>query len=644
MRIDAIEFRNIKSFDGIHRVDFSPDTRMFAFSGKNGAGKSTLLRLPWLVQKAHFISTEPSIQVRPEFNGEVMRYLTAPDSFVTLHLDLDGAKNSITLARSGETYSIVHSDKAKLVQFWNIEAPNNLILYIDASKGFSEETLGFDDLTIAQNDKRLILQQAIYSPAQLFSGIYQQLVKDHIHDRLLPSKPARLLYYHVASKIFTNLIPGVELKNFSGNHRPGEFVLLGKAGKKARASYDVREFSSGEKALLSTLAFLCISKSVMSLIIDEPENHFHESLLLEFMSVLHRLTEKGGIHSWMAANEGVGKKIKLDWVEGEYKDHNLSQVVVSTHSKSLIYKYFSIGRNFSVADKLSEMLYESAESKLRELGLSTIYSKVLLVEGDGDNAALEALFKGRNVRIQPLTGSGPVIETFRRLAEIRQYFTEARFVFLVDSDNKPASFFSDLEALNKNFYKESFVPLQVHEFENLYLDESLFHHVISGYLGLKGDTASTPPANSIRDELIKFAKSSLPQVYKKELSLAFQRLVERHFAAKIWGNKAFNWASPGDVAASLSASVPATAGTDLSSDLASEASSMFAKYSAIMDQELLDRCDGKQVLGKATAYFAGLSGVSPKTFREAIYHAGASTPGSRVFLVAADLLKRLDSN
>jgi hypothetical protein len=642
MRIEALELNNIKSFDGVHRVDFDKETQMFAFSGRNGAGKSTALRLPWLIQKAHFISTESQGATRPEFHGEVMKYLTSPDSYARLELDLDGSKNFIRLFRDGASYGIEHGDKPVLSKYWNISSPNNLILYIDASKGFSEETLRFDDLTIAQNDKRLILQQAIYNPAQLFSGIYQQLVKDYIHDRLLPSKPDRLLYYHVASKLFTKLIPDVELKNFSGNHRPGEFVLLGKAGRKTRATYDVREFSSGEKALLSTLTFLCISKSVMALIIDEPENHFHESLLLEFMSVLHRLTEKGGIHTWIAKHAQVGKRIKLDWVEGEYKDHNLSQVIISTHSKSLIYKFFSIGKNFSVMDKISEMNYEGAEAKLRQLGLSTIYSKVLLVEGDSDNAALEILLKGRNVKIKPLNGSGPVIETFRRLADIKQFFTEARFVFLVDSDNKPAAFFTSLKSSNVKFYEESFVQLSVHEFENLFLDENLFHEVLLAYLKMKGQENSTPSLEEIRNKLIEFARSSLPQVYRKELSLSFQMVIERHFATKVWGNKSFNWSTTADVTLALQTHLTPQAATALNTDLLSEANSLFAKYGAMTDQVLLDRCDGKQVLAKASTYFALVAGVTHKSFREAVYHAGARSTESRAALTAADLLSRLD--
>ncbi|XQW88218.1 hypothetical protein ACOYXV_17930 [Aeromonas veronii] len=144
--------------------------------------------------------------------------------------------------------------------------------------------------------------------------------------------------------MFTSLIPNVEIKNFSGNHKPGEFVLLGKANTdKRKPLYDVREFSSGEKALLSTLSFLCISNSVSSIFIDEPENHFHEGLLLEFIALLYKLCDENGIISWFDSQ--LDSSIKREWLEKDYKNYKINQVVLSTHSKTLIYKIFSMGVN-----------------------------------------------------------------------------------------------------------------------------------------------------------------------------------------------------------------------------------------------------------------------------------------------------------
>ena len=91
---------------------------------------------------------------------------------------------------------------------------------MDASKGFSEVTLSYADLNIARNNRAHVAMQAILRPEDLFSGIYQQLVRDYVHSRLVPSKPDRLLYLQVAKAMFAKLLPGVQVSNFSGKHHP----------------------------------------------------------------------------------------------------------------------------------------------------------------------------------------------------------------------------------------------------------------------------------------------------------------------------------------------------------------------------------------------------------------------------------------
>lgn len=644
MKIKELELKNIKAFSGTVLVDFPEGETVFAFSGINGAGKSTLLKVMWLIQKLHFVEKGLGNQTEEQCKAEVLRYLTAADSHATLTLVHDGKEDKISLHKdtSSKGYKLHYESDQFVSTLWNAADPTDLILYVDASKGFSEDTLRFDELNIEGNERATLAIDAIFHPEQLFSGIYRQLVKDYVHSRLIPSKPDRLLYYHVASKLFTKLIPNVELKNFSGNYKPKEFVLLGKANnEKYKPLYDVREFSSGEKALLSTLAFLCISKSVSALIIDEPENHFHESLLLEFISVLRRLCETGGIISWVSEAGESKKKINQDWVESEYSRHNINQVIISTHSKPLIYKMFSLGQNYIVNNGVKKVPYEGAEAELRKIGLSTTYSKVILVEGDGDHAALESIVKGKNIKVQPLNGSKAVAETFKRLAEIRTHVNESRFVFLVDSDNKPQKFFDDLRALDEKFYDECFVVLDAHEFENLFLDASLFEKVIAAYANLGGGN-STISRTFIEQQLIGFASTSLNQVYKKEISLAFQQLIERHFAGLIWGNKNFNWSSAAAVAQDISNALAVPNNGHLQTGLISDAQSIFSAYSAYSGNVLLKKCDGKQVLGKACGHFSSHCGVSAKKFKEALYHAAVSDKNSAISILATDMINRLE--
>jgi hypothetical protein len=654
MRIAKIELKNVKSFDGLISATFSPETSMFAFSGMNGAGKSTFLKMAWLIQKAHFARNQYHETLATESNLEVRRFLNAADSFARLTLIVDQRQPTteadipaavdltIKLSLEGQGFKMEYSDEALANYLWEPENPSNLILYVDASKGFSEQTLHFDEIDIDKNERNALALEAIYYPERLFTGIYRQLVKDYVHDRLIPSKPDRLLYYHVASKLFTRLIPNVELKNFSGNYKPKEFVLLGKANtERYKPLYDVREFSSGEKALLSTLTFLCISKSVSALIIDEPENHFHESLLLEFMALLNELCEKDGIINWIASAEGTGKKIKQDWIAAEYSGYNLNQVIVSTHSKPLIYKFFSIGKNFIINKQVREISYESAEVQLREIGLSTTFTKVLFVEGTGDHQALENLLKAKNIKIKSLSGSTAVIDTFKRLASIKDYVQDSRFIFLVDSDNKPPSFFQELRAIAPSFYDAYFIKLTTHEFENLYLEPSLFKQVLDGYAKIAGAEESDLSIEEVKTELVRLAGESLPQVYKKELSLAFTQAVERHFASLIWGNKSFSWSDAVKVTNDLQNALSQSNTAILSNELSTAASQMFSSYGNVAEDVLLRRCDGKQVFNKACSFFATHASTKLEGFRKAVYSAAEKSSTSAVSALAQEIDSKL---
>ena len=357
--------------------------------------------------------------------------------------------------------------------------------------------------------------------------------------------------------------------------------------------------------------------------------------------MLHRLCDKGGLYSFISEADPEGKKINLEWVETEYRDHNLGQVIVSTHSKSLIYKFFSIGKNFVFNKGIHEILYDSAESQLRKIGLSTTFNKVILVEGDGDNEALENLVKGRNIKIKALNGSAAVVETFRRIAEIRKFVQDSKFVFLVDSDNKPENFFATLRAVDPDFYDACFVKLDAHEFENLYLEADIFKKVLDGFAAVSG-VAQKLTEQDIEIELIKHAQRSLPQVFKKELSLSFQYDISTYFSEKFWGNKDFDWQSNGKVEAQISTAMNIENNQKLELLLSNASKTMFANYENLDGKALIQRCDGKQVLGKACGAFGKTAGVDGKKFKEAIYHTAANKAGSKIAKLADDLIRRLE--
>ncbi|WP_323992038.1 AAA family ATPase [Aeromonas dhakensis] len=616
-KVKRIELQNVKSFDGKVSCELNDSATVISFSGRNGSGKSTLLKAAYLVQKG-FFSVGLGENHKRMFNQDAERFLNADGSFIKVTIDVAGEDVSVEVIKKGDEILVECSNQDVLTTHWNIFEPKNIFLYVDASKGFSEETLLFDEIDISKNSKLELTLLAIFNPERLFSGIYQQLVKDYVNDRLIPSKPDRLLYFKVASKMFTSLIPNVEIKNFSGNHKPGEFVLLGKANTdKRKPLYDVREFSSGEKALLSTLSFLCISNSVSSIFIDEPENHFHEGLLLEFIALLYKLCDENGILSWFDSQ--LDSSIKREWLEKDYKNYKINQVVLSTHSKTLIYKIFSMGVNYTVSDGVNELIYESAEDNLRGLGLSSIHRKVIFVEGKDDHEALEYIFKGENLIIKPLGGSQHVIEMFSKLADINSHIYDMKFVFLVDSDNKPEDFFNNIRSKNTKFYDASFIKMNCHELENYFLDPRLFLEKINEYLSVSDVNRPDITLESIDNKIVEIVRGTQHATYKKEISLHLQHVVERYFSERIWGSGSFDFSSKETASEEISSSVISESGMlTLKAQLHEAISTSFGQYSGISNSELIRRCDGKKVFNIASSYFAKDIGIEHKTFKKAL--------------------------
>lgn len=637
MKIAEVTLQKVKSFDEEVIVEFNENQNLFSFSGKNGAGKSTILKSIWLVQKLHFCEQLKNTNETSLAHEEAKRFLNGSDSYINVKIQHAKDFAEIKVSLSKHEVLITYLNKELVDSLWNYKKPENLILFIDASKGFSEDTLKFDEINIGKNNKNDLSIEAILHPESLFAGIYRQLVKDYVHGRLIPSSPDRLLYYRVAAKMFGQLIPNVELKNFSGNHKPGEFVLLGKANAdKRKPLYDVRDFSSGEKALLSTLAFLCISKSVSTLIIDEPENHFHEGLLLEFIGMLKELCTQGGILNWTKKAETL---LKEDWLKEEYEGHNLSQVIYSTHSKSLIYKTFSLGQNFIVGKKISAVNYEEAEIELRKLGLSTVYNKVIFVEGDGDNEAFNYIIKDKNITIRPLTGSAAVIDTFKRIAALGQYLQESEFVFVVDSDNKPADFFDALREIDEKFYDQRFIKLDRHELENFLLDPKIIKETVDKYLEIQKKGSPKISEEEIKKKIVELGKESLPSVYKKELSLSFQHIISTKFSELTWGNKVFDWSSQDSVKTQITSTVLVDSSVqDLTQRLNEATHRVFENYRIATDEYIIDRCDGKQVFSKLCSFYAKHSGADSKAFKRAVYENAFNSKESAVAILGRRII------
>lgn len=637
VKIVSISLFNIKAFEGLVTLDFDDSTSIMSVSGKNGAGKSTILKAAYLIQKAYFSKLIGGIEFS-DFKLEASRFLVSNDSYISLKIK-EGDQSSTLKLFLEEGNVELHCENDDFIrQHWNLVNPKNLILFIDASKLFLEDTLKFNDLNISGNSSSDITLEIVLRPDELFSGIYRQIVKDHVHERVIPSKPNRLLYYRVATELFKHLVPTINLARISGNHSDGEFVILGKSGQKAKSLYDVREFSSGEKTLFSTLAFLCISKSVCALFIDEPENHFHETLLLEFIAMLHSLCESGGLLEWVKNGDN---KIKTDWLEKEYSDHKLGQVVLSTHSKTLIYKLFTLGKNYIVNNGVKEIIYENAENDLREFGLSTIQNQIIFVEGKGDQELLEYIIESKNILIKPLGGSIEVIETFKKLVSIKNQIRDMEFVFLVDSDNKSDEYFSTLRSLDHEFYDKSFIKLHRHEIENYLLDPKVIAKTVNVYAKITDEQDKEVNARDVEEVIMNLAEGSLPTVYKKETSLILTQEVNKLFSEKIWGNSNFDWSSKEVISQQIKSEVlDVDSVASMVSVLNKSVEAVFNNYEESDPQTLMNRCDGKQVFGKLSAHYSKQLNIQTKVLKRAIFVQSSKDPVSDMSKLITGILSR----
>ena len=213
--------------------------------------------------------------------------------------------------------------------------------------------------------------------------------------------------------------------------------------------------------------------------------------------------------------------------------------------------------------------------------------------------------------------------------------------FLVDSDNKSSEYFETIRSIDTEFYDATFIKLDRHEFENYFLNENIFRMVMDRYSAVSNSDNAIIDCEYIKNKLIEYAKESLPQVYKKELSLSFQQLIEVHFSNHIWGNRSFDWNTIENIKNQLENDVLISINMlSLKDILNANAENLFDSYKIINDEKLLKRCDGKQVFGKSCNHFASKIGVNVKIFKKAIYNWAYEDENSEVSKLVSSIISR----
>ena len=543
MRLLKLEVNNCKVL-GTNIYNFENSKVINTVSGKNGSGKTTIFSIIALVQKAFFfkliesldenefdkdsiqnsIETDLSRLFEKEGRAELKLVFEEKDFMplgtrakrvlfdkkknssgefiVSVELRVHKEKNEEKLERSNRrrfqekiVWGIyMEDDEAKVLKaFWSLDDPRCIITYVPAERIVYEKDMNYEDVRLRPEAKFSNKLNVIFGCDGLFNSLYSSMLISYVHERIIPSKRRNKKDRFVADskKMFAEIFPNKAVLNFSGIEKQNQFILNA-SDRETKSKYDIRYFSSGEKLVWYTIILLNYIEQIGVLIIDEPENHLHETLLWSFVEMLRKLSYTNG-------------------------DTSLDQVFLLTHSKNLIYNNFSKGINYVLMkNMLVELSYEACEAKLRELGISYIDEKVLFVEGDTEEKILGDILSDYNIKIRQLANCSDIIRTYEGVQGISEYVQDKRIVFLLDKDTREDSEIELLRSKNPVYFDEHVVFLNKHEIENYFLDVSVVMEAYNSMAYfLKKEEKQREEINDI---LRTAADESLEETKKKHLN------------------------------------------------------------------------------------------------------------------------------
>lgn len=511
MRIKSVNLENIKRFGQTgYPFNLHSDHKIHTVSGVNGSGKTAIFKALQLFQKLFFFDqlqnhTEESA-VKTGIKKLIDQLLSSEQGLIDVIFTIDEDDHRIILKiQNTDTdfdYEFECNDAAEdaVLGVWNIENPTSLIVFLDAGKSFSDFGVSFDNISLKPRKQRNteFLLDCIFNPEETFQAIYKRTVLDHIHYRLDPSRTYD--HFRAANEAIKLIAPNIEVKNVSATKKDGHLVILGKSSPEAQL-FDIKDFSAGERSLYLTLLFMFYLPNVGILVIDEPENHFHESMLSGFYRFLKEMLDSGGPQAWMS--KILSSRSNSNSTQANQKG-NLEQIFLITHSKPLIYQNSNFGECFILSnDELLRVYSSSLESELRNAGISSVYSRTLFVEGKGDIEILSPILALHRINTVPLADCKEVIEHFKKISTIRGSIHGASFCFAIDRDNKSISEIEEIKKIDPAFFDESFIVLDRHEVENYLIDCELIRESINPAL-----RAWSEPTLTVDDVESLFRKSA----------------------------------------------------------------------------------------------------------------------------------------
>ena len=518
------------------------DTEINTISGENGSGKSTLAEILLLIQQAYFLdllnkeypSNDFTKACQEAFLNKVDSFINGDQLFVGVEFSENAESIKLSLDRDVSRFSDIYSKDFQVLEgehiiskYWNLDNPQNLIVYVESNKTYDETQLALSDLNFQTSNQLSVSRDVwislnmIFYPENSFRLLYKNILLDWAHDRLIPSKGKRDIYLKLAQAMFNYLFEEIKFTNVSANNYLKDEVvyLISKDGSK---KYDIRLMSSGEKTLLYLFIYLNLINKISILIIDEPENNLHEGLMQKFIVLLKNLCNPNLEFSFLLKEIGVYEDLSevVKRYVNEYTTNKIAQVFMLTHSKLLINTLFDEASTYILTGELIKLEYNNYEKKLREIGISALYQKVLFVEGQTEINLLQKTLNPYNIKVHKLNNCEQLMQTYKKLKEISPYLNDLKYIFMLDRDE------SNEEKLNEyliDYDEDDFILLDRYEIENYLLDIDIWMEAINK---LAFDEKSHSFTNEILEELfITEAKNRIENTKKQYIANGIMRTI-----------------------------------------------------------------------------------------------------------------------
>ncbi|MBB6481991.1 AAA family ATPase [Spirochaeta isovalerica] len=504
MKYINIEIVNVKRFRKLN-VDLSDKIQCIA--GKNGCGKSTLFKALHFIEQVYIYQnsdlsdhdnfSEIEKLVSYEFNDYFhnkkasIKFTYSIDA-IEYYLELKAKKNGDSYIPEFKT----NDSEGKISEYWNVDEPDSLFLYILPYKTADETTYGIDKARI-NNKKNNGIIDALFFPEEIYKNAYITIIENHIYERISPHKPSRNHQFQTAFNIFKLMFPKSRFQKISANNSMNEFFIMGKS--ESGQNYDIRNFSAGEKATLLTIFHLIYLQKFSIICLDEFENHFHEELLRKLYIEFISFTKQDNLFEYMKTRN---VKIPLK-SEKYYKSIKFNTFIFLTHSKYLMRLNEKEGENFIINEGVSKLINNDINDSFIKYDISQYNQYILYVEGDTDKQLFKKISALNGIEIRSAGSCDEVIKIYKNIQDVKNELSDTKVVFLVDGDSIDS--IEELKQIDEPFFINSFLCIDMHELENSLIDaESIYNWIYNNRnaYGLEEDDIKLEDIETIINSVI----------------------------------------------------------------------------------------------------------------------------------------------